>query len=103
MANPSIGGVCYDTATPSHRLTITFRVTVKAITATSGGAEIIIATMTFTSSSGTYSIGPTDYSNTPNNNQFYVEFNRVSTPATITRVGPYPWDVSPCIISPHVA
>jgi hypothetical protein len=103
MANPTIGGFCTDTATPPHRLTATFTVTVKAITATSGGVEVIIATRNFTSMQGIYSIGPNGYSDTPSNNQFFVEFNRLTTPATIKRVGPNPWNVTPCTISPQVA
>ena len=102
MANPIVKGTCYDTNTPPRALTIGITVTVRAVTANSGGSEISIAVLDFTSSTGQYGIPSSSYIDTPNNNQFYVQFNRDSSPGTITRTGPFAWNVSPCAINPHL-
>jgi hypothetical protein len=101
MATPVVKGTCYDTATPARALTVAITVKVKAVTATSNGTEITIAVLGFASGTGQYNVASNLYTDTPNN-QFYVEFNRDSTQQTVTRTGPFAWNVSPCVINPHL-
>jgi hypothetical protein len=95
-AVPLIKGKATD-ATTAATTTYTgaFTVTVKAITATSGGVETSIATYYVTGSSGgTYAIPLSAYTDSPyNNGDYAVEFVRDGSART-ARYSSFPWVVN---------
>jgi hypothetical protein len=104
-AVPLIKGKATDATTAlTTTYTGAFTVTVKAVTATSGGVETSIASYYVTGSSGgTYSVPLSAYTDTPyNNGDYSVEFVRDGS-ARVARYSTFPWVVNVSrIIDPSI-